>query len=59
MIGAFLPIMKRRRGVERPALFESVGRWIGPPRRTLAFRAMARPSGSRPSFDDGWDFATW
>ncbi len=40
------------------ALFESAGRWVGQTRRTLVFGAMARPSGPRTSFDDGWDLAT-
>ena len=34
------------------------GRWFGSSRRTLAFGAMSRSSGSRPSFDDGRDLAT-
>ncbi len=41
----------------RAVLFESAGRWTGPPRRTCAFGAMARSSGPRPSSDDGRDLA--
>jgi hypothetical protein len=48
--------MKWRRGVARPALFESAGRWVGTPRRTLAFEAVSRPSGIWPPFG-GQDLA--
>ena len=54
--GMCLPIIKWRREVARPALFESAGHWVGKSARELAFETVSRPSGSRPSLD-GRDLA--